>query len=193
MLCRLIGQSRAEIEEELARGALLGSDELAEETLKDFEARDAEFEQLYSKARPAFDRIFENKAAKRPDAPKLIEVLMGETGASWLLATGLYRRGCGIEIDESGVRAFAEVCPPFKAVMLSLCIAQYYRCIRDMRGEGTYRAGRLDLFMAAYVPYCDRFITNDTGQLNSLRLVASDAAPSTEILSYTEFRRGLVI
>jgi len=182
-----------ELEDQLTRPNILGSDELAEGTLAEFEMRAEEFEMIFNNARPGFERIFEDKAAKRPDAGKLVDILMSETGAYQKLAMGMYKRGCGVEIDEASVREFVAACPPFRAALVSLCIAQYYRCIRDKRGAGTYKAGRLDLFMAVYVPYCDIFVTRDTGHYNSLSLVGVNASPPTRVLTYQEFGQKMLL
>jgi hypothetical protein len=56
-----------------------------------------------------------------------------------------------------------------------------------------YKAGRLDLFSAAYLPYCDRFVTDDAGQYKALRLVADEARLPTDVCTYTDFRRGLLL
>jgi hypothetical protein len=188
MLRRII--QSPECEAELTRPGFVGTEQFALEALKDLEASSDQFDKVYDSMR-RFDAIFAKKSAKRPDAAALIKILRGENGVYWKLAARMYSRGCGKQIDEAEAREFAEACPPFKAVLLSQCIAQYYRCIRDQRGEGTRRARRLDLFMAAYLPYCDLFVTEDVGQLNSLRLVASQAAFRAEIFAYKEFNQNL--
>ena len=73
------------------------------------------------------------------------------------------------------------------------CIAQYHWAIKPAMEESLYRAGRLDLFMAACLPYCDRFITTDPGQYNALRLVAEKAHLATRVRMYSEFRREWLI
>ena len=56
-----------------------------------------------------------------------------------------------------------------------------------------YKAGRLDLFMATYLPYCDRFVTKDRGQYNSLSFVASEAGMPTEVQTYYGFRQSWLV
>jgi len=181
----------AEIEEEIVRPEFYGTDELADEILSDFKARRREFEAIYRDTRARFDPIFAQNDAERPTLAELIDVL--KRGAFWGLASGIYKRGCGREIDEAGIKRFIEACPPFNAAILSLCVAQFQRCIRDWRAPSFYNAGRLDLFMAVYLPYCDRFITRDPGQYNALAAVAEEAKLATEVCTYEQFRRGFLL
>jgi hypothetical protein len=182
-----------ELEEELTRSEFLGTSELAEEILADFEAHSDRFEKIYGDARPAFDRIFEGKQKQRPPISKLVEALKADNGAFWRLGMGMYRRACGREIDEAGMQAFLDACPPFNAALLSLCVAQFHRCIRHVRAKADYKAGRLDLFQAVYLPYCDSFITNDEGQRNSFAFVAAEGGLTTEVCRFAEFQRGWLV
>jgi hypothetical protein len=182
-----------ELQEELARREFLGKDEMAAEIQTDCEARSDEFESVYQGARLAFDRIFEEPGAERPPISKLIEGLKKDGGALWRIATGIYKRATGKELSELEIRAFVDACPPFHALLLSLCVAQFQRCIRDVRTENMYKAGRLDLFMATYLPYCDRFVTRDRGQYNSLSVIAAEAAIPSEVQTYAKFRQSWLV
>lgn len=151
-----------ELEEELARANFLGTDELAQEVLSDFDANNEKFEAVYKNARPAFDKLFEPAGAERPPVSGLIAALKMQGGAFWDQGTGIHKRACGHTIDAAGVRQFVAACPPFHALLLSLCVAQFTWCIRDIRARSLYRAGRLDLFSAVYLPFCDRYVTRMT-------------------------------
>jgi hypothetical protein len=179
-----------ELEDELVRGGMLGSDELAEETAKDFELRSDEFETVYKDAKPAFDKLFEPEDAERPPIDGLVEAL--KSGAFWSLARGMYKRGCGVEIDEAGVKEFVEKCPPFNTALLGMSVAQFERLIRDVRTE-SYKAGRIDLFSAVYLPFCDRLVTRDKGQYKALRFIAEAADLTTEVSHYKDFRKSFLI
>jgi hypothetical protein len=182
-----------ELEEELARRDFLGKDEIAEEILEDFKAHSKEFEAIYKAARPAFDKLFEPADAERPPVSGLIAALKIPGGAFWKQGAGMYKRGCGREIDEAGIRQFIATCPPFHAVLLSLCIAQFNWCIRDIRAQSLYRAGRLDLFSAVYLPYCDRFVTNDPGQCEALKVAAREANLTVDVSTYAEFSQAFLV
>jgi len=55
------------------------------------------------------------------------------------------------------------------------------------------KAGRNDLMMATYLPYCDRFISNDWPQRKNLCQVAREAKVECEILSFDEFVASFVL
>jgi len=77
--------------------------------------------------------------------------------------------------------------------LLANCVGQYHWGLKDAMEEARYKAGMLDLFMATYLPYCDRFITNDRGQYNALMLVAERAGLATEVCLHADFRREFLI
>jgi hypothetical protein len=54
-------------------------------------------------------------------------------------------------------------------------------------GERSYSAGRSDLLMATYLPYCDRFISADDPQANNLNDIAKEASLACEVLSFAAF------
>jgi hypothetical protein len=49
------------------------------------------------------------------------------------------------------------------------------------------KAGRNDLMMAAYLPYCDRFLTQDYAQHRDLTAIASAANVQTEVTFFEQF------
>ncbi len=64
-------------------------------------------------------------------------------------------------------------------------VAEYERTIRE--DEAPAFAGRNDLFMAVYLPYCDEFISNDHLQQKALREVVSIAQLQTSVRWHKEF------
>ena len=71
-------------------------------------------------------------------------------------------------------------------------MAVYERCVRDERQGKSYRAGGVDLFYSAYLPYCNEFVTHDPKQLQALQMVAHLADLPIRIRSFDEFRSGLI-
>jgi len=53
--------------------------------------------------------------------------------------------------------------------------------------DGTATTNRNDLMMAAYLPYCDKFITADWAQHKELTQIAAEARIGCEILSFEQF------
>src|SRR5579884_3115632 len=93
--------------------------------------------------------------------------------------------------DRSTVRRFVEACPPFRALVLAVCLAQYEHCIKEPNSGPSYRAGCSDLLMAVYLPYCDQFVTGDHRQERCLTEIGKVAGLTTEIRSYEAFRSQL--
>jgi hypothetical protein len=60
---------------------------------------------------------------------------------------------------------------------------------RDRHTGEKLRAGRNDLFMSVYLPYCDKFVSAEKNreQERCLREVALVAGLETEVLSYDDF------
>jgi hypothetical protein len=62
-----------------------------------------------------------------------------------------------------------------------------------VRPHAAPRAGRAptakrnDLMMAAYLPYCSRFVTGDRAQKKELHEIVTEAKIDCEILSFRDF------
>jgi hypothetical protein len=74
-----------------------------------------------------------------------------------------------------------------------VCVGLYHWGAKAEREKSIYDAGALDLFMAAYLPYCDRFVTNDDGQCAALSLVAERVGLATQVWTYGAFREALLV
>ncbi len=86
------------------------------------------------------------------------------------------------------MKHFIDNCPPFRALLCASLMSWYQHSARDEDGE-RFKAGRNDLFMALYLPYCDTFVTSEkyAEQERCLRKIASILGLRTEILSYDAF------
>ena len=69
-------------------------------------------------------------------------------------------------------------------MVISYCLAIYDRSIRE---QPIRPAGRLDMYMATYLPYGDIFVSCDPGQIASLKIVAEEAKLGVSVLSFEEF------
>ncbi len=168
-------------------------EKLALEQVAELKAQDKVFKKIFGDARPHFDEIFENHGERIEDCKVLVEALQtGKDGAFWAIGADLYMRVTGKEAEEATIRKFVDVCPPFKALLLAICIAEFEYTIRDMRTGTSFRAGRLDLFSAVYLPYCDQFVTADERQHNALKEIVAVGGLETEIVLYQDFRERLL-
>jgi hypothetical protein len=146
-----------------------------------------QFEQVFLGPRPEFQTIRE--AGRHGEWPKsAAELALGlqePGGAYWKYAAGLYKKATGVAVDEEKIRRFVAECPPLRALLAAIVVAQYDRAICDV--VKTRRAGKNDVFMATYLPYCDEFISNDHPQQIVLRQVVSIAELQTSVTWYKEF------
>ena len=114
-----------------------------------------------------------------------MERLQQPGGAYWNYGVGLYARATGQTVSEEKIRTFVRQCPPFRALLAAIVVAQYDRCIREE--VPAKLAGRNDIFMAGYLPFSHEFISNDHPQQKALRQVASIAGLETRVRWYKEF------
>ena len=109
----------------------------------------------------------------------------------WHFGAGLYERVAGKEPTDDEIKAFMDACPPFRATCYGLVMAWYNGSLRTPDGRPT--AKRNDLMMAAYLPYCDRFVTADWAQKKELSETAAEAKIDCEVLSFEDFDRSFAV
>jgi len=188
---RLVDVSAPEFAREIAFREISNA-ELAKEQKEHARRTQKEFAALFDGVRPVFERLFLSGTEARPaDFPDLVRRLQVDGGAFWSLAIGLYARAANHTPDEQTIRRFVAASPPAHALLLALFLAQYERSVRAPEGGPSLRAGRADLFMSAYLPYCDYFVTTDERQLRCLKGITTIAGLSTVVLSYEDFVNGL--
>jgi len=145
-----------------------------------------QFDEVFLAPRPIFQKLRETEKESWPkSAAELAQALQKPGGAYWNYAIGLYHRATGITVDDEKIRRFVRECPPFRALLAAIVFAQYERSISEEVKPKL--AGRNDLFMAGYLPYCDEFISNDHPQQQALRKIVSIAELPTSVRWYKEF------
>jgi hypothetical protein len=149
------------------------------------------FESAYRRAADAVRSQFDGDS--RQSREKFITSFKAGNGPTWGIGKGLFERATKGECSDEQVRTFYDVCPPFRALLVSLAVAEYERCVRDFNNrERSMKAGRFDLFMATYLPYCSQFITADRRQFNCLGFVAAQSQLSTSVLSFEDLKEKLL-
>lgn len=179
------------IEQEIVRRSFV-DDELARQEKESATVTKESFEDTFCSMRPAFDGIF-SKGTERPTAfADFVKILQKPGGAFWSgYGHKFYARSVKDAPDEAKVRDFADRCPPFLMMVLAAVMAQYKRAIVETPKKNK-RAGRVDLLMSVYLPYCRVFVTHDDDQEACLREMAAVANLDKEILSYDDFRSRLL-
>jgi len=182
-----------EYEEEIARQEIV-DDELAKEQRDHARASQSEFVEVFGRPRPIFEDLFRGGAETRPATfPDLVHRLQVKGGAFWSFGKELYRGVAKSRPNEETIRKFFDECPPFRCIVLAICLAEYERCIREPNSGPSLRAGRADLFMSVYLPYCDQFITDDPAQQRCLAEIASMGNVDVAVRSYGDFRNCLLV
>ena len=151
-----------------------------------------QFEKMWKGLRPSLDAILAREPSKRPATYReAVAIAARDKGTLWFLGRGLYKYVSGSEPSEVAIRAFMEVCPPFRAACYGLVMAWYNGSLRVQ--DGTPTAGRNDLMMAAYLPYCDLFVTADWPQRKELREITVEAKIDCRVASFEEFSRSFAV
>ena len=193
--CRVTVSSR-EYEKEISARKFSSDDALAAEQRQHISETRKEFNAVWSNARPLAGAILQRDGQARPRS--LSEILphaMGENGVFWSMARGLYERAAKMPATDASIQHFVEACPPFRCAVYAMLMAWYDRSLRDWNGGEKFHAGRNDLFMAVYLPYCNQFVTaeQDGEQERCLAEVARLAGVPTLVRSYDDFCCGLLL
>src|SRR6266436_3998255 len=151
-----------------------------------------QFTKAFAETRPRLEAVFDEGTERPTSADELLMHLNGVGGAFWIMAANLYERAAGIRPTEERIRAFAEECPPFFALLLGLVHAQFEWSIIEKPIKKNKRIGKTDLFCAIYLPYCDLYITDDDEQRRCLTEIAAVAKLPVEILSFSDFSGRLM-
>lgn len=162
-------------------------DELAKVQQPHAAQQNREFVSTFGSARDSLAEIFEQLPSEQPsDLRDLIMRLQQPGGAYWSFGKTLYDRVEEHNLSEAPIREFTAACPPFRALLLAICVAYFQYSVKSAQTEPSYKAGKFDLFSAVYLPFCNRFVTADTGQLNSLKAVCEIGALHTEVISFKD-------
>jgi hypothetical protein len=188
---RSVNLRMAEAEDEIRRAEVF-DDTLATQERTENRINDKEFVSVYTNAKSAFDRLADAGIAMPQSVGELVSQLQ-QGGAFWTLVRNLYERVASKPADDATIKRFYAECEPFRVAMIAIITAQYDRCIRQPSDGRSLKAGRNDTFMAACLPYCDEFVSDDAGQLASYQEVVALTGIPVRILSYHEFRGGFTV
>jgi hypothetical protein len=146
-----------------------------------------QFEDVFLVTRPEFRKIREGgQVGKWPkSASELALRLQKPGGEYWNYAAVLYKKATGVAVDKEKIKRFVAACPPFRALLAAIVVVLYERAVCEK--VKTKRAGKNDVFMATYLPYCDEFISNDHPQQIALRQIVDIAELQTSVSWYKEF------
>jgi tetratricopeptide (TPR) repeat protein len=130
-----------------------------------------QFLEAWKRPRPEIDKLLAADPTKRPTSfGQTAETARVHGGVLWLFGQKLYDRVTGKLPTEDEIKAFMDVCPPFRAACYTLCGAWYDGSLTIPIVKRP--VGRNDHMMAVYLPYCGRFVTRDKKQKARLQEIA---------------------
>jgi hypothetical protein len=145
-------------------------------------------ERLWKSPRPDANKAFARAPGLRPVTfQDAIELSRSEGSNTWMMGAGLYRRVTGTELDESGFWRLLEVCPPFRAFYFGILHHWFDGALRSRAPLDLKPAGKTDLSMSIYLPYCDKFVADESAQQPSLRDIAKAANIECDVQNYYDF------
>jgi hypothetical protein len=193
---RAVNVSSVGCGQEIARGNFINDDALAEAQFQSLRHSKEEFEGVWSHLRPKLRDVIQRHGRTAPIRfQEVLPMVEAGGGLLWSFGQGLYSRVALGDASEPTVRDFMAKCPPFRAIAYAYLLAWFDRSLADRHKREKYAAGRIDLFMAIYLPYCDQFISaEDRGmQEKCLREIARAAHLSTVVRSYDDFCNSMML
>ena len=180
-----------EYERGIQRRKIVLDEQLSSEQRQVQDALQKQYKQMFSGIRPKIEAVFAAHGETPPRAFRdvIARLQNGEGTLIWDMGKILYDRATETDASEATIKEFMRVCPPFRALIYGMLMSWYDLAVRDKHARERFRAGRNDLFMSVYLPYCDKFVTAEKKgeQERCLREVAFVAGLETEILSYDDF------
>jgi hypothetical protein len=169
------------------------TDELCVEQLKEQQLVEEEFMGYWEQLRSKLEPIIAKDPGKRPTSYKqAVEIATLSTpNVLWGIGRGLYSRVSGVPLTDADIKAFLDVCPPFRAACYGLLGSWYDVALAPL----VYKklAGRNDQMMSVYLPYCSRFVSQDKKQSERLGDIAAEAKVECEVVSYKTFCEGFEV
>jgi hypothetical protein len=168
---------------------VIRDDRIAAEQCMDAKRAKKAFKPTFAKLKKEIAAILKRSGRTAPPTFKDACELVGEQGGLiWHVGKLLYDHIVKRDISETDIKSFMSVCPPFRGAVYAFLMMWYQDALRDDNGE-KFKAGYYDLFMAVYLPYCQKFITAEIyrEQEKCLREIATVAQFPTIVQSYDDF------
>jgi len=185
-----------EYEGEIRRRQFVSDQELTTAQGQELKSRKTQYKQTFGKPRAKIQEIFEKHGEAPPTTFRETMSRFQTTDAPliWKMGKWLYDRGADTKASTDTVKQFMGVCPPFRALIYAMMMSWYNFSVRDPNIGERFNAGANDQYMSIYLPYCDKFVTDNEEQEKSLREIVSEAElPPTQVLSYDNFCNSLLV
>jgi hypothetical protein len=151
------------------------------------------FNAAHREARPELFRAFPED--KPLSVANLIRLLRDQEQLILNTASPVYERITGVGLDIPGMRTLFRELPEWPLYLGGWAHSLYHRGLKEEGFGAKSNPGTVDLMSAIYLRHCDYFITADARQRRALRVlnIFNTRQPRTQIISYQELRRRLVI
>jgi len=174
---------------------IIQDDKLAAEQSTEAKRAKKAFKPTFAKLKKEIAALLKRGGTPAPPTFRDACELVGEQGGLiWHVGKLLYDHIVKRDISETDIKSFMAVCPPFRGAVYAFLMMWYQDSLRDTDGEN-FRAGYYDLFMAVYLPYCQKFITAEVyrEQEKCLKEIASVAQFPTIVQSYDDFCNDFLV
>jgi len=150
-----------------------------------------EFEQVWTSLRSKLDEIIERDPTQRLNSfEEAVEASTKPGGVLWGFGIGLFNKALEGQVvpdmTDEQIQSFIDACPPFRAVCYSF-VKAWFNFSLSPAHDTSPKAGRNDLMMSAYLPYCDKFLTGDYAQCKDLQDIAHAAGLQCSVISLQQF------
>ena len=132
------------------------------------------------------EKMFVENPALRPKThAKAVVIATQKTSILFAIAQGLYAKVATVKLNDAEIKSFIDVCPPFRASCYAV-LGSWFDQTRKYPPPKKL-VGRNDHMMAAYLPYCERFVTRDTRQTTRLKEIAEETQINCDVRYYDEY------
>jgi hypothetical protein len=152
-----------------------------------------EYTEYWERLRPKLAPILDRDPGSRPKSYRQAVEIARSAKPNLIagIGKGLYSHATGINLADAEIEIFLEACPPVRAACYGLCGSWYDVSLAPAVFKKL--AGRNDQMMAAYLPYCDQFVTEDKKQLERLHEISVEAKLGCVVSSYSAFWTGFMV
>lgn len=156
------------------------------------EDRENIFRHWNERMREALQAHFQNGVTRPSSMGALIRHYNRDDDFLYEIVNLIYERAVGRALPRGELRPLLKSQPLWPMFLMGYACAIYQRAVRETGFGHARNPGNLDLWSATYLPLCDTFVTRDVRQRRTLKVINRGSVRPTRIVSYHEWREGLL-
>lgn len=169
------------------------TEELRQEMWLEKKGIEKAFRAVHQESRPGLQGLAGNEEMEGfRTAASFLRSHIADEGFVGDVVNDLYEKVVGTRLPLDAVRPFLDDCPSWGLYLLGWGHASYSRAVSP-KDYGVKNAGGFDLWSAAYLPWCDVFLTADLAQYRALRLINRWNPNKTRVRLWAHFRESLLV